>query len=400
MKLNTPVIRFKAECNGQWAKVDRDSEWYRVQGVTKTLGKISGYGKDKKNSTNMITMDLFRRVVADIHRKGGVESVNLEWLVPYLTTLNVPGHDAVRFREALARKIASPGFGAETCRRLWDSLSLSITIGIAVDHQCKLAFNDPSVDNSRLGLVTQLVLAQLEALGLQRVCAGVKVANLPRPDQSSCKPHAYHNGCKLGCRKLRADWGFYTEVDMVAYDPVTDKFVLLELKTRNSDVIDRRTLWRYNTQLWLTQMMFSLTYPSMAYNTTAYLVIVRPGTNHVEIKSCFRPTISRSMKTHFPWLMCLCPLVRDCLTPFCANMRVETTVVRNTCRRRRLFSARRQEPVDVKDLCYRNLKFNEEKREIRRNRILEARRKEAKKKGSALQGFFISPTTKSYISSP
>lgn len=380
MKLNTPVIHFKAECNVQWARVDRDSDWYKMQGITKTLSKFCGYTKYKKNSTNMITMDLFRRIIADIHRKGGVERVKLEWLVPYLTTLNVPDHDAVRFHKAMARTIMSPGFGAETCRRLWESLHLSATIGIVVDFQCKLAFNNSTVEICELGPVTQLVLAQLEALGLQRVCAGVKVANLPRPDQSSCKPHTYHNRCKRGCRKIRANWGFYTEVDLVAYDPMTKKFVLIELKTRNSDVIDRRTLWRYNAQLWLTWMMFSLTYPSMVYHTTAYLVVVRPGSNHVEIKSCFRPTISRSMKTYFPWLMCLCPLVRDCLTPFCSNMRIETTVSRNTYQSRRRLAVRRREPVDKKDLCYRNLKFNEAKREIRRKKLLEAKREEARKK--------------------
>lgn len=380
MKLNAPVIHFKVECNSQWAKVDHDGDWYKVHGITKTLGKICGYAKYKKNSTNMITMDLYRRIVADIHQKGDVESAKLKWLVPYLTTLNVPGRDAVTFHKALVRSIASPGFGPETCRRQWDSLRLSVRIGITVDSECKLAFNDPSVENGQLGPVTRLVLAQLEALGLRRVRAGVKVANLLRPDRSTRKPHTYHNRCERGCRKIKANWGCYTEVDMVAYDPVTKKFVLLELKTRNSDVVDRRTLWRYNAQLWLTWMMFSLTYPSMVYRTTAYLVVVRPGTNHVEIKSCFRPTISRSVKTYFPWLTCLCPLVRDCLTPFCSNMRVETTMSRDVCRRTTRITAQRREPVDVKDLCYRNLKFNEAKREIHRKKCLEAMRGEGTKK--------------------
>lgn len=329
MKLNTPVISFRSENNIRWGNVDRDGRWYRLQGITKTLGRINGYAKEKKNATNMITMDLFQRIVACIREKGDDNRVKLEWLLPYLKNLNVPSREAVRFHKAICRTIASPGFGAETCRRLWDSLRMSVAIGITVDCQCKLAFNDPSCSIDQLGPVTRLVLAQLEALGLERVAAGVKVANIPRPDRSAV-PYTYHNKCKLGCSRIRSDWGFYTEVDMIAYDPMTRKFVLLELKTRNSDVIDGGTLWRYNVQLWLTWMMFSMTYPSMVYNTTAYLVIVRPGTNHVEIKSCFRPTVSRSMRIHFPWLTCLCPLVRDSLTPFCANMRIETTVSRDT----------------------------------------------------------------------
>ncbi|KAK2814380.1 hypothetical protein Q5P01_000569 [Channa striata] len=38
---------------------------------------------------------------------------------------------------------------------------------------------------------------------------------------------------------------------------VTNTVALLELKTRNNGVLGDATLWRYNTQLWLTWTMFA-----------------------------------------------------------------------------------------------------------------------------------------------
>ena len=105
----------------------------------------------------------------------------------------------------------------------------------------------------------------------------------------------------------------YTEVDLVAHDTVRDNVVLLELKTRNRDILDAVTLRRYNTQLWLTWLMFSLTYPSMAERSAAYLVIIRPGTNQVTIRSCLRPTISQKIRKVFPLLTCFCSQVLNCL---------------------------------------------------------------------------------------
>lgn len=144
---------------------------------------------------------------------------------------------------------------------------------------------------------------------------------------------------------------------MVAYDSVTDTIALIELKTRHNDVLDQASLWRYNTQLWLTWMMFSLTYPSEAERSAAYLVIIRPGTNQVTIRNCMKPTISRSMRDKFPWLTCFCPQVLNCLTPTCVNMRVES----------RLAATEKHTHtwINPLDLCYRNMIFNEDKKRIK-----------------------------------
>ncbi|KAK2844050.1 hypothetical protein Q5P01_010709 [Channa striata] len=203
------------------------------------------------------------------------------------------------------------------------------------------------------------------ALHLSPICAGLKVAGVPTPDRSgdgggggSC--YKYHNGCIRGCCSLRRRDAFYTEVDLVAHDMMTNTVALLELKTRNNDVLDDATLWRYNTQLWLTWTMFSLTYPSTAERSSAYLVIIRPGTSTVTIRSCMRPTVSKTLRDKFPWLNCLCPQVLNCLTPACVNMRVGTRLNSGSAGGRR----RKRSGVDPSDLCFRNMMFNQEKARV------------------------------------
>ncbi|KAK2821870.1 hypothetical protein Q5P01_021935 [Channa striata] len=61
---------------------------------------------------------------------------------------------------------------------------------------------------------------------------------------------------------------------------VTNTVALLELKTRNNGVLDNATLWRYNTQLWLTWTMFSLTRAGAAEAIQRRLVIIRPRDEH------------------------------------------------------------------------------------------------------------------------
>lgn len=144
---------------------------------------------------------------------------------------------------------------------------------------------------------------------------------------------------------------------MVAYDTVAKKMVLLELKTRHNDVLDRATIWRYNTQLWLTWLMFAITYPSIAERTTAYLVIVRPGTSVVHIRNCMKPTVSKTMRLKFPWLTCFCMQVLNCLTPTCMHMKFQDKKSdKDTIGTK----------VDPLDLCYRNIRFNDEKKRNRR----------------------------------
>lgn len=144
----------------------------------------------------------------------------------------------------------------------------------------------------------------------------------------------------------------------MAHDTVKDTIALLELKTRNTDIVDQATLWRYNTQLWLTWVMFSLTYPSMAEQSAVYLVIVRPGTNKGTIRNCLKPTLSKTLRKKFPWLNCFCSQVLECLAPTCVNMRIETTLAHTgPSSVANVHNAQ----LDCTDLCYRNIMFNQEK---------------------------------------
>lgn len=349
MKLQDPVIEFRGSGGELCAKSTADHRWYKVKGITRTLTSIMCCRK-RSDGHNMISMDLFTRVVKDLN--ANPES-SLEWLPEYLRSLNAPDSKGSAFKEELLQLFRCRALTPDACRRLWDRSRMSTGIGVAVDSQCKGVFNGKK-KLCDVGPVSRLILTQLEALRLAPICAGLKVAGVPTPDRLlKSGSYTYHNGCTRGCKSIRCTWGFYTEVDLVAHDTVTGNVALLELKTRNKDILDQATLWRYNTQLWLTWLMFSLTYPSMAERSAAYLVIVRPGTNQVTIRSCLRPTISKTMRRKFPWLTCFCSQVLNCLAPTCVNMRVETSGASNA-----RGESSRLEPTD---LCYRNILFNQAK---------------------------------------
>lgn len=353
MKLQDPVIEFKISKGLLCPKSIHDHRWYNVQGITKTLDSIMPK-RNRSHGHNMIIMDLYAKISTDLN--ANPEST-LYWLVQYMADLNVPRSKARSVRNVLLGMLRSNSLSFEACRGIWDTFRLSTCIGIAVDGQCKDVYNG-KIEARHAGPVSRLILTQLEALRLSPICGGLKVAGIPTPDRF-CVPGAYtfHNNCRKGCKSLRGTWGFYTEVDLVARDTVTNNIVLLEIKTRSNDYLDRVSLWRYNMQLWLTWIMFSLTYPSVAERTAAYLVIIRPGTSRVSIRSCLRPTISKSVRVRFPWLNCLCPQVLNCLAPMCVNMRVATRLAQAALNGKEMW-------LDPNDLCYRNMRFNEDKRLI------------------------------------
>lgn len=357
MKLGDPVIEFHSRNGALHAKSTADHRWYKVRGITKNLDSIM-CGRKRSSGHNMISMDLFTRVVKDLN--SNPES-SLEWVSVHVRNLNAPESKGAALKEALLKLFKSKSLTPAACRRLWNKNRMSTGIGVKVDAQCKDVFNGKKTV-ADVGPVSRLILTQLAALRLTPICAGLKVAGVPTPDKCSVLgDYTYHNGCTRGCTSIRDTWGSYTEVDLVARDTVKGNIALLELKTRNNDTLDKSTLWRYNTQLWLTWIMFSLTYPSMAERSAAYLVIIRPGTNWVTIQSCLRPTISKSIRTRFPWLNSFCPQVLNCLAPMCVNMRVETLRYTLTVMRRRMMRMRTGPWLDHSDLCYRNILFNWEK---------------------------------------
>lgn len=351
--LGHPTIEFHSVDGVVRARSIKDHRWFKVQGITKTLNCMSP--QTRTGHQNMINMDIFNRALQDLHKNPGSK---LEWIVDYIQSLNVNKKKARSFQAAMLRLFESnkvPSLMAS--RRVWDKACMSTYIGTAVDSDCKDVYNGKKT-REQVGPVARLVLAQLEALLLTPICGGLRVACVPSPDVCSINSdrYTYHNQCTEGCRGIRSNWGFFTEVDMIAYDPVTNRIVLLELKTRHNDVLDRAAIWRYNTQLWLTWLMFSITYPAFAERTSAYLVIVRPGTNVVHIRPCMKPSISKSMRLKFPWLTCFCTRVLNYMTPTCTHMK---------------FQRGKQHDVPLtnvirSDLAYRNVLFNQEKAKMKR----------------------------------
>ncbi|KAK5609583.1 hypothetical protein CRENBAI_004456 [Crenichthys baileyi] len=185
MNLGDHVNEFRGVSLSLSATAHFDHQWYKVQGITKTLDTVSCY---RKHTTvhNMITMDIVRRILED-----------------------------------LSADTMPPGLGA------------------------------------RVGPMSRLVLTQLKALLLTPLCAGVRVAGIPSPDMFSLSSsYTYHNICLSGCDSIRDTCAVYTEVDLVTQVTFRNNIVLFKLKA--NDVLDNYTQWRYNSQLWLTWIMFSL----------------------------------------------------------------------------------------------------------------------------------------------
>ena len=297
------------------------NEWYKVRRITGSLKKKY---KRKNKHKNMISLGIFFSVINDL---GTHPYSQLQWLPNYLKNVfNIKKEQAQMFQHELLARWQTSSLTLISAEQVWNKLDLSTDVDYAVHQDCKEVFNGKKTQ-LQVCNVARLILTQLAALKVNRRMGGVQVASIPRPDiweanhvQNAAR--TYHNRCSKGCKGIQEDWCSSTEVDMVGYDTVTNKTVLFELKTRDSDVLDEETLACYNCQLWLTWMMFSITYPSSAEDTLGYLLIVRPGASHVSILNCYRPTITRALREKYPWITCFCPQVFRCLTPNCVNKRV------------------------------------------------------------------------------
>lgn len=210
--LGDAAIEFKVIVGCLHAKSINDHRWYRVQGITRTLDSMKA--QRKRGHHNMINMDLFARVMKDLH--SNPEST-LEWVVEYVKRLNVSEAKAQEIRKRMFRIfMCNKAPSLEACKRLWNQMRMSTSIGVAVDTECKNVFNG-KMTKSEAGPVSQLILTQLEALCLNPICAGLKVAGIPTPDRRSGakRRYTYHNRCTSGCKGIQTNWGFYTEVDLV-----------------------------------------------------------------------------------------------------------------------------------------------------------------------------------------
>lgn len=116
MKLRDPVIEFRGSRGALLAKSTADHRWYKVQGITKTLDSIV-YCRKRSSSFNMISMDLFRRVVEDLNANPDSE---LEWMSEYVTNLNAPESKGEAFKNALLELLRSKALTPDACRHLWD----------------------------------------------------------------------------------------------------------------------------------------------------------------------------------------------------------------------------------------------------------------------------------------
>lgn len=138
MKLPDPVIAFKGASGVLTAKSISDHRWYKVQGITKILDSIMCC-RSRSRSHNMIIMDLFTRVVSDLNANP---FSSLEWVLEYANHINAPNRKGLELHAGLLQIFKyNKAPSLTTCRRLWDRLRLSSSIGVKIDAKCKDVFN-------------------------------------------------------------------------------------------------------------------------------------------------------------------------------------------------------------------------------------------------------------------
>lgn len=328
------------------------TEEHVARGITTKIATLA-MRRRAEYKVNLSVMYMYRKLITMVNhgiqcttRRSQTNSRKaiLDWLASYLEALNVPKGKAEQFIGRIKCRICTAPrmLSFTACGKAWTGIMMSTSIGNTVDKECKDVFNG-LVDVENTGPVTQMICTQLSALKQVFIAGGVKVAYVQRPDASA---GGCHNGCSQGCAHLGPDMETScTEVDLVSYDRVRHMWVLLELKTMHCPYLDKATMWRYNLQLWLTWLMFSATYPSIAERTCAYLLVVRPGEPKVYMYRCTRPNMSTTLRRIFPWLSCMCKQVRDCAAPHSCRMRTQSIRA----------SSRSTDPME---LSHRNRLFN------------------------------------------
>ncbi|KAK7878272.1 hypothetical protein WMY93_031091 [Mugilogobius chulae] len=285
MELPKPAIEFMSTQGQVCARSTADPRWYKVEDIMRRIALIPR-GRPRVRYFDMISMDLYAMVLKNTQQ--GQDSL-LQRFTEYLCNINVPCTLAKVVASQLAEMFRKPNVVTpRACMRLLDRSYLIDIIGNAVKMECSKVFNG-EMTGDQVGPVSRAILSQLKALGLIPMGGRLKVAGIPRPDFCRGPPYSYHNGCVQGCESLKGVHGSFTSVDLVARDTSKDQVVLLHIIVNNNFMLDNRALWRYHTQLWLTWLMFSLTYPSVAERSAAYLVMIRPGIDMIVVLSVWGP---------------------------------------------------------------------------------------------------------------
>nr|UKB92881.1 protein Allo60 [Acipenserid herpesvirus 1]WJJ60994.1 Allo60 [Acipenserid herpesvirus 1] len=186
-------------------------------------------------------------------------------------------------------------------KKLWLESRIHCCLGNAVDREMKHYFKARLQPKQRAGIA---IMAELKKLQLTPVTSGVRVTAYNRPTDHCSE-----------CGQLQRDPVISTEVDLIAWDEVNKKVTLIELKTHKGVVLDSKTARRYRYQAWLTWLMFSNTYPYLAYKTQMKLIVVSLVSRTVEVTDVKPCVFTKRLYDFFPCLLNRCKQQQFALTP-------------------------------------------------------------------------------------
>ncbi|UMM52706.1 protein Allo60 [Lake sturgeon herpesvirus] len=186
-------------------------------------------------------------------------------------------------------------------KKLWLESHIHCSLGNAVDKELKHYFKMGLLPQQKAG---KAVVAELKKLRLTPVTAGVRVTAYNRPTDHCVE-----------CGQLQRDPVVSTEVDLIAWDEANKKITLIELKTHKGIALDTKTARRYRYQAWLTWLMFSNTYPYLAYKTQMKLIVVSLVSRTVEVSDVKPCVITKRLYDFFPCLLNRCKQQLFVLTP-------------------------------------------------------------------------------------
>ena len=334
---------------------------YRVSGITAQVKKYMLYGRKSGVNTRFYT----KKIMRALNRPVGLT-------IPKTDLCGVNKRDSTftRFHKFLktgpsdseiTEFVVSVGFSekhtpfvlkfcksvksvknATSRKRVWDTMKVPQVLGTSVDAELKALFNGKRLDD--LSDIAKNVIRTLKALNIVRMGGGTPVANTF---------HTRHTKCGT-CRRIGEDQGFFTEVDFWGYDERFNQVCVFEFKLLTTDMLTEDTYRRYNFQLWLTSVMFNMTYPQLAHRTKAYIIVYQVADSSLHIFPCAKPQIHEATKRFFPFLRCLCaPMLRDVFGKHLGNPGVPLFPKRapskfaEECLARRYYDCFKSEPIVI-----------------------------------------------------
>lgn len=248
---------------------------------------------------------------------------------------------------------ADPKLRTASFHGAWSKLKMYAHMGSQIDRDFKAAVK---MDATTVQYFTaSAAIVTLLDYGLEPVAVDVNVTTKKDPtkpfDETLCAP------CMV-CAAEVAPTVYATEIDVVCFNPATNKVCLVELKCTRHRAPAIHAMKQYQTQAWLTWLAFSNTYPQLRRHSES---VILTASFQAEGEVCLTSTAPRTRRhtnvLQYPFirqwcstaLSRLCPVPPPNVNPWTLSCKIKT----NRCLGHTLHARKinvRQDPREDEEL--------------------------------------------------